>query len=215
MTNSSPEADPSDCPRRVARTPQSGSLRIRIASGLLAGVLALTLVTACNKPPPTPPPTPTPEPTPPPTPRPKPTPKPTPTPTPSPMPTPVPTPTPVVHRYAPPGVFYVLEDVTVRLSGGLLGVTAGTEVKMLVDNGEVMRMTDGRDQFDLKKSQVTNDLDIAASTLKRAGAAAAASDQFRAQQDSLLQKQQQAELDYLRTHPLATATPTPSATPRR
>ena len=167
---------------------------------LIAGT-ALLLVCSCSKPPEPPPPTPTPAPTP--------TPTPAPTPTPIPTPKPLPTPTPVVHHYAPEGTYFVTEDITVHLKAGLAGIIAGTPVKMLKDNGDTLHATDGTNEFDLKKSQVTNDLDIAADVAKRAAAANAAADAATAQQEAIYQKQQRDQLEFLRTHPLTGATPTP------
>ena len=103
------------------------------------------------------------------------------------------------------------EDVTVRLTGGLMGVTAGTPVTSVKDNGETLQVTaDGRQQFTVKKSQLTNDLDVAQLILKRAQAAQAATDAYQAQQSAVLIKQQQAEIEFLKTHPLAPSSPTPT-----
>ena len=170
---------------------------------MAALVLACASCSKPEEPPPTPPPTPMPTP--------RPTPKPTPTPTPLPTPTPPPTPTPVVHHYAPAGVYYLLADATVRLKAGLKGVVAGTPVRMVAEGAELMQVTDGEDQFEVKKSQVTNDLDIAAAVQKRANADANASEAFRSQQEAIVVKQQQEQTEFLRMHPLSvpTATPTP------
>ena len=73
-----------------------------------------------------------------------------------------------------------------------------------------MQVSDGKDEFEVKKSQVTNDLDIAAIIQKRAAAAEAASENFRAQQEEILLKQQRDQMEFLRTHPLSAPTPTPS-----
>ncbi len=173
-------------------------------------VAAITLAVACSCSKPPEPPPPTPAPTPIPTPRPTPTPKPTPTPPPT--PTPVPTPTPYVHHYAPEGVFYVTEDISVRLKAGIAGILAGTPVKMVKDNGDTMQVNDGINDFEIKKSQVTNDLDIAAAVIKRASATSAADNAARAAQEAIYTKQQRDQVEFLRTHPLSGAAP--SATPR-
>ncbi len=182
----------------------TGSGRFPALTRVSVAAVALTLATACSKPPEPPPP---PPPTPVPTPRPTPTPKPTPTPPPT--PTPVPTPTPYVHRYAPEGVFYVTEDLSVRLKAGIAGIIAGTPVKMLKDNGDTLHVNDGINEFDIKKSQVTNDLDIAAAVIKRATAANAADDATRAAQEAIYLKQQRDQIEFLRTHPLSTQKATP------
>jgi hypothetical protein len=176
----------------------------RFAAMIAAG-LALTLLGACSKPPEPPPPPPA---TPPPTPTP--TPKPKPTPTPLPTPTPKPTPTPIVKHYAPPGTYFVTEDITVRLPAGLLGVIAGTRVQMLADKGETLQVTDGTDSFEVKKSQVTNEIEAATAIQKQAQAAQAASDQYQAQSEALQQKQQHDYVEFLKSHPLSVPTPTPT-----
>ena len=65
------------------------------------------------------------------------------------------------NRFAPPGVYYMLERVSVETDRGVKAVNPGEEVKlMLRKGGGVFRVTiDGRD-FDVKEKQVTNDLDV-------------------------------------------------------
>lgn len=183
----------------------TGSSRFFALTRVSVAAVVITLATSCSKPPEPPPPAPTPVPTP------RATPTPKPTPTPMPTPTPVPTPTPYVHRYAPEGVFYVTEDIDVRLKAGIAGIVSGTPVKMLKDNGDTMRVNDGVNEFDIKKTQVTNDLDVAAAVIKRATAADAADDAVRAAQQAAYVKQQRDQIEFLRTHPLSGAAP--SATP--
>ena len=178
--------------------------RFSASAYLLTGIAVVTLVCSCSKPPPPPEPTPEPTPvitTPPPTPK--------PTPTPPPTPTPLPTPTPVVHRYAPDGIYYVTEDFTAHITGGLVGVTAGTQVKMLKENGDMAQVTDGTTPFEVKKSQLTNDLDIAAALVKRSQAIEASTNAARAEQDASAAKQQADQIKYLQEHPLTTPVPSP------
>ncbi len=176
---------------------------------VLAVGMALASFAGCSKPPEPPPPTPPPQPTPVRTP--KPTPTPTPTPTPPPTPTPKPTPTPIVKHYAPDGVYFVTEDISVRLPAGVLGVVAGTRVQRVADKGgDTIQVTDGHDNFEVKRSQVTNEIEAATLLQRNAAAAQAASDQFQQQSDALLQKQQRDYLEFLRTHPLSAPTPTPT-----
>ena len=183
---------------------------------------ALVLVCSCSKPPPPPPPptptpiptpAPTPTPTPPPTPTPTPTPPPTPTPTATPIPSPTPTPiVPVVVRQAATeGVYYVTKEATVRIPGGLLGLSIGTQVTLIADKGDKVLVKNGRDEFELNKSQVTNDPRLSALLVKRARATQAEQDRYQAQQDALLHKEEQENLEFLKTHPLAT--PTPASAP--
>ncbi len=72
-----------------------------------------------------------------------------------------------------------------------------------------MLVTDGRDEFEINKAQVTNDPRLSALMIKRAQTAQAQQDQLRTQQNALLLKQQQEEIDFLRAHPLETPTPSP------
>ncbi len=75
--------------------------------------------------------------------------------------TPAPAPLPPESRFAPLGVYYMVERVSVVTDRGVKAVNAGEEVKlMLRKGGGVLRVTiDGRD-FDVKESQVTNDLEV-------------------------------------------------------
>ena len=198
-----------DASRVTALACSNRKTSLCVTARVIAALAVMVIACACSKPPP--PPEPTPQPTPVVTP--VPTPKPTPTPTPPPTPTPLPTPTPVVHRYAPEGVFYVTEDFTAHIPGGLVGVPAGTQVKQLKDNGDTAQVTDGNTPFDIKKSMLTNDLDVAAAITKRSAALEAATNAARAEQEAVAAKQQQEQLQYLQTHPLAVPTPVP--TPRR
>ena len=138
-------------------------------------------------------------------------PTPTPTPTPPPTPTPLPTPTPFVHRYAPAGVFFVTEDFTAHITGGLVGIAAGTQVKQLKDNGDTAQVTDGTTPFEIKKTMLTNDLDVAAAIIKRSLAVEASTNAARAEQDAVAAKQQAEQIKYLQEHPLSTplGSPTP------
>ena len=118
----------------------------------------------------------------------------------------------MVHHYAPEGVFYLTEDATVRLKAGLKGVVAGTPVKLVKDGGDTLQVTDGQDQFEVKKAQVTNDLDIAAKIARQSASQEAASENFRAQQEAALLRQQHDQVEFLKAHPLSapSATPTPT-----
>ena len=96
-----------------------------------------------------------------------------------------------------------------RIPGGLIGVAIGTEVTLLADKGDKVLVTNGRDEFELRKSQVTNDPRLSALIIKRAQATQAEQDQYQAQQNALLIKEQQENLEFLKTHPLASPPPTP------
>ena len=113
-----------------------------------------------------------------------------------------------VRSAATEGLYFVTSDVTVQIPGGLLGISVGTEVTLVADKGDKMVVTNGRDKFELKKSQVTDDPQLSATLVQRAQAVQAAQNQYQTQQETALRQQQQAELEFLKTHPLATPTPT-------
>lgn len=187
-------------PSTLRRTFSSRAARPVLVAGAAAAMV--TLVCSCSKPPePAPTPTPTPLPTP------------APTPTPTPLPVGTPTPTPIVHHYAAEGIFFVTEEVTVRLKAGLMGVAPGTQVKLVKDKGDTVTVTDGTQEFDLQASQLTNDLDVAARIQKGVQSAEAAGAVYQRQQQAILEQQQKAQREFLRAHPLGgpgtTGTPAP------
>jgi hypothetical protein len=57
--------------------------------------------------------------------------------------------------------------MSVRSPGGITGIPPGTRLELVQDMGEVVRVTTGQVQFDAKKYQLTNDLDIAAELSSR------------------------------------------------
>jgi hypothetical protein len=63
---------------------------------------------------------------------------------------------------APAGIYFAIEYMSVHSPGGITGIAPGTRVELVQDMGEVVRVTTGQLQFDAKKYQLTNDLDIAA-----------------------------------------------------
>ena len=76
---------------------------------------------------------------------------------------------------AKPGIYYVLERTSIEHATGVAAVVPGEEVRLLQrkENGAV-RVASGKYEFELKESQLTNDLDVA----------------------------QEAERKFVRTHPL-------------
>ena len=201
-----PSPDPGRLPFANPKFNSRVMLR-KVVLRLTAGAFALALACSCEKAPPPPPPTPPPTPTP--TPKPKPTPTPTPTPVPTPTPTPTPTPKPTPVKFAPEGVYFLMEDVSVRLPAGILGVVAGTQVKLLKDNGDTLHVTDGHDEYDVKKSQVTNEYDIARRVRKESDATAVEEARAHAQAEAIRLKQERDQIEYLKSHPLSTPTPSP------
>ncbi len=68
---------------------------------------------------------------------------------------------------APPGVFYLLERISAETKNGIVAVVPGDEVKLLKRTGDVLKVTIGTADFDVKASQVTDDLDLARQAEKK------------------------------------------------
>lgn len=65
-------------------------------------------------------------------------------------------------RTAPPGIFYMLDRVSVETKTGIRAVVPGDELKLLQRRGDgTLKLTDGVVDIVVKESQVTNDLDVA------------------------------------------------------
>jgi hypothetical protein len=80
-----------------------------------------------------------------------------------------PTPTrPVAHeqRLAPEGTFFLLQRASVPIDSGVIGFAPGTKVTLVEQADSVSTVTDGEYQFKVPSSQLTNDLDLAASVAK-------------------------------------------------
>lgn len=73
-------------------------------------------------------------------------------------------PMPVVpaKRLAPEGVFYAVQAFSVMTDDGIRGIRAGTPLKLIKDTGAILRVTDGKEEFEAKREHLTNDLDLAA-----------------------------------------------------
>jgi hypothetical protein len=79
---------------------------------------------------------------------------------------PTPTPArPVAHerRLAPEGTFFLLKRVSLSIDSGVIGFAPGTKVTLVEQGDSVSTVTDGEYQFKVPSSQLTNDLDLAAS----------------------------------------------------
>ena len=63
---------------------------------------------------------------------------------------------------AKPGVYYVLQRASTTHADGIAAVVPGEEVRLMMrkENG-VMKVTNGKFEFEMKESQLTNDLDLA------------------------------------------------------
>lgn len=79
------------------------------------------------------------------------------TPTPIPVATVAPTP---ARNLAPPGTYFLLRRVSFMTDSGVVGDSPGTKVTM-IKGGNPMKVTDGRNEFEVDQTQVTNDIDIA------------------------------------------------------
>ena len=64
-------------------------------------------------------------------------------------------------RLAEPGVFYMLERVSEQTDTGVHAVVPGEQVRLLRRKDKMLRLTDGVIEFEVKESQVTNDLELA------------------------------------------------------
>jgi hypothetical protein len=64
-------------------------------------------------------------------------------------------------QLAPPGVFYMLERVSVETPTGVRAVVPGDQVKLLARKKDRLKLTDGSIDFEVPPSKVTNDLDQA------------------------------------------------------
>jgi type IV secretory pathway VirB10-like protein len=80
-----------------------------------------------------------------------------------------PTPAPAVaaqRRLAPEGTYFLLERASLRIDSGVIGFAPGTKVTLLDQGDSATTVTDGQYQLTVPSSQLTNDLDIAASVAK-------------------------------------------------
>src|SRR5689334_12284481 len=79
-----------------------------------------------------------------------------------PVPAPVASPTPRQRNLAPDGVYFLLARVGITEDSGITGIVPGTKITLIRQTGTRMTVSDGKHQFEVEASQVTNDLDIAA-----------------------------------------------------
>jgi hypothetical protein len=66
-------------------------------------------------------------------------------------------------RLAPEGTFFLLQRTSLPIDSGVIGFPPGTKVMLIEQVDSVSTVTDGEYQFKVPSSQLTNDLDIAAS----------------------------------------------------
>ena len=67
------------------------------------------------------------------------------------------------RRLAPEGTYFLLERASLRIDSGVIGFAPGTKVTLLEQGDSTSKVTDGQYQFEVPSSQLSNDLDIAAS----------------------------------------------------
>lgn len=65
-------------------------------------------------------------------------------------------------QVAPPGVFYMLERVSIETDTGIRAVIPGEKMMLLKRNDDgTLKLNDGKSDFVVKETQVTNDLQLA------------------------------------------------------
>jgi len=75
---------------------------------------------------------------------------------------PIPDGPPGEKHYAPANTFYVLERVTYQHKNGVAAIVPGEAVRLVKQNPNgTMKVRSGLYEFEVKESQVTNDLDLA------------------------------------------------------
>src|SRR5919106_569391 len=67
------------------------------------------------------------------------------------------------QRLAPEGTFFLLQRASLPIESGVIGFAPGTKVTLVEQVDSVSTVTDGHYQFKVPSSQLTNDLDVAAS----------------------------------------------------
>lgn len=70
-------------------------------------------------------------------------------------------------KVAPPGDYYLLERVTFETPNGVVALSPGEPVKLLGRKNGKMRVMVGTMDFEVKESQVTNDLELAVEAEKQ------------------------------------------------
>ena len=96
-----------------------------------------------------------------------------------------PTPIAPAKRLAPEGVFYVVQAFSVTTDDGMRGIRAGSKVTLVKDAGAILRVSDGKQEFDARREFLTNDLDIAALAHTRQMGEQAANAEFQIKQQRM------------------------------
>jgi len=64
-------------------------------------------------------------------------------------------------RLAPPGTYYMVERVSVETTNGVIAMVPGDQVRLVNRNGDQLRVKTDSAEFEVKETQITNDLDLA------------------------------------------------------
>lgn len=91
---------------------------------------------------------------------------------------------------AAPNVYFTLTYLSVRTRSGITGLGAGTQVVCVKDEGPVLLVKFGNLEFEVKRQQVTNDLDVAAIAARNDAEAQQALAAYMAQQQQQAIKHQ-------------------------
>ena len=112
-------------------------------------------------------------------------------------------PTPPVHnvvstlrkRLAPDGTLFLLSPVSIKTSFGIDGLSPGTTLRRLKQDGDRVTVTNGEHEFDVLKGQVTNDLDRAEAARRQYNAlqTATQAEILRRQNEHARQQEQEAK----------------------
>jgi hypothetical protein len=70
------------------------------------------------------------------------------------------------QHLAPEGTFFLLQRASLPIDSGVIGFAPGTKVTLVEQADSVSTVTDGEHEFKVPSSQLTNDLDLAASVAK-------------------------------------------------
>ena len=129
-----------------------------------------------------------------------------------------PTPTPVrAKQFAPKGVYFLLQRVSITTDSGIIGIDPGTKVTLVKDKITSLLVTDGQTQFEVTRDQVTNDMDAADAASKHSQASdAAVAESVRQRQEAELKAQKAQTEEAVREaqqHPTATPAPVATAAP--
>jgi hypothetical protein len=69
-------------------------------------------------------------------------------------------------RLAPEGTYFLLRRVSLKIDSGVVGFAPGTKVTMIQQGDSLSTVTDGKYQFGVVSTQLTNDLNIAEDVAK-------------------------------------------------